>query len=332
MENRAHALAAGLFVVAITALLIAMTLWLTRDTANMNTYDMVSREAVTGLQVEAPVRFKGVSVGRVTSIGFDPKQRSNVLITVAINDSAPITQSTFATLAFQGVTGLSYVQLDDAGRSTEPLKAGPGGVPRIPLHPNALGQLTDQVGSLMTKLDHAIDGVNRLLGPENQATLSQTLAEMSATAQSTRHLMQNLDKTLTAQFGPQHTSIPALVQQTTATMKATEAAAVAARQTLVQVDGTVAAARQGVAQVTGPNGVLQRMDQGASTLTQTTLPGIERLTAGATHTFGRLGEVVNRVNDNPQVLLYGNGPIPPGPGEPGFVAPTAPAHGTPPAR
>ena len=119
MENRAHALAAGLFVVAITALLIAMTLWLTRDTANMKTYDMVSREAVTGLQVEAPVRFKGVSVGRVTSIGFDPKQRSNVLITVAINDSAPITQSTFATLAFQGVTGLSYVQLDDAGRSTD---------------------------------------------------------------------------------------------------------------------------------------------------------------------------------------------------------------------
>lgn len=332
MENRAHALAAGLFVVAITALLIAMALWLTRDTADMSTYDMVSDEAVTGLQVEAPVRFKGVSVGRVTSIGFDPKQRSNVLITVAINDSAPITQSTFATLAFQGVTGLSYVQLDDAGHSTEPLKTGPDGVPRIPLHPNALGQLTDQVGSLMTKLDHAIDGVNRLLGPENQATLSQTLAEMSATAQSTRHLMQNLDKTLTAQFGPQHTSIPALVQQTTATMKATEAAAVAARQTLVQVDGTVAAARQGVAQVAGPNGVLQRVDQGANTLTQTTLPGIQRLTTDATHTFGRLGAVANRVNDNPQVLLYGNGAIPPGPGEPGFVTPATAAHGTSPTR
>jgi phospholipid/cholesterol/gamma-HCH transport system substrate-binding protein len=322
MENRAHALAAGLFVVAITALLIAMTLWLTRDTANMNTYDMVSQEAVTGLQVEAPVRFKGVAVGRVTSIGFDPEQRSNVLITVAINDAAPVTQSTFATLAFQGVTGLSYVQLDDEGNSTEPLKAGPGGVPRIPLHPNALGQITDQVGSLMTKLDHAIDGVNRLLSPENQATLSQTLAEMSKTAQSTRQLTQNLDKTLAAQFGPQHTSIPALVQQTTSAMKAAEAAAVAARQTLTQVDGTVAAARQGMARVTGPHGVLQRVDQGANTLTQSTLPGIQRLTTDATHTLGRLGDVANTVDDNPQVLLYGSGTIPPGPGEPGFVAPT----------
>jgi phospholipid/cholesterol/gamma-HCH transport system substrate-binding protein len=34
--------------------------------------------------------------------------------------------------------------------------------------------------------------------------------------------------------------------------------------------------------------------------------------------------VFNSFNDNPQSLIYGSGPIPPGPGEPGFVAPGRP--------
>ena len=32
MENKAHAMAAGIFVVAVTVLLIALAAWLTRDT------------------------------------------------------------------------------------------------------------------------------------------------------------------------------------------------------------------------------------------------------------------------------------------------------------
>jgi phospholipid/cholesterol/gamma-HCH transport system substrate-binding protein len=332
MENRAHALAAGLFVVAITALLIAMALWLRRDVTHTNAYEMVSQEAVTGLQVEAPVRFKGVAVGKVTAIGFDPTRRSNVLITLAINDTAPVTQSTFATLAFQGVTGLSFVQLDDNGTSSEPIQPGPDGVPRIPLHPNALGQITDQVASLMSKLDHAIDGINHVLSPENQASLSQALVELNKTAQSTQRLTQNLDRTLTAQFGPQNTSIPKLVEQTTAAMKATEETAVAARRTLTELDGTIADARQGLARVTGPDGVLQRVDQGVGAVTQTTLPGIQRLTTDATHTLRRLDRVANTVDENPQALLYGSGKIPPGPGEPGYVAPAGPGGSATPNR
>ena len=33
MENKAHALAAGAFVLVVAALLVALAVWLTRDTA-----------------------------------------------------------------------------------------------------------------------------------------------------------------------------------------------------------------------------------------------------------------------------------------------------------
>jgi phospholipid/cholesterol/gamma-HCH transport system substrate-binding protein len=71
MENKSHAIAAGTFVLLVTALLIAMAVWLTRDTSEQRIFEISSRESVNGLQPQAGVRFKGVLVGRVTSLGLD---------------------------------------------------------------------------------------------------------------------------------------------------------------------------------------------------------------------------------------------------------------------
>ncbi|HRL37048.1 MAG TPA: MlaD family protein, partial [Ottowia beijingensis] len=85
MENKAHALAAGAFVLAVTALLIGLAMWLLRDEVNTTTYEMVSAEAVSGLQPQAAVRYKGVAVGKVTDISFDPDNRANVLVRIAVS-------------------------------------------------------------------------------------------------------------------------------------------------------------------------------------------------------------------------------------------------------
>src|SRR3954469_7580144 len=116
MENKAHALAAGIFMVIATALLIGLAAWLTRDTGQRDAYEISTREAVTGLQPQAAVRYRGVDVGKVSTIGFDPKVQGNVLMRLDIDHEAPVTKETFATLSYQGVTGLAYVQLDDNGK------------------------------------------------------------------------------------------------------------------------------------------------------------------------------------------------------------------------
>ncbi|RYF35295.1 MAG: MCE family protein, partial [Comamonadaceae bacterium] len=91
MENKAHALAAGLFVLALTVLLLVLGAWLTRDQGQKDRYEISTREAVTGLQAQAPVRYRGVDVGKVAEIGFDPKAQGNVLIRLDIDHEAPIT-------------------------------------------------------------------------------------------------------------------------------------------------------------------------------------------------------------------------------------------------
>ena len=141
MENKSHAFAAGLFVLVVTALVVGLGVWLTRDRGNYQSYELSSGEGVAGLQPQAAVRYKGVSVGRVTHIGFDSQASGNVLIRIAVSVDAPITPTTFAVLGYQGVTGLAYVLLDDAGEPYPAIAPGPSGLPRLPLRTSPFTQL-----------------------------------------------------------------------------------------------------------------------------------------------------------------------------------------------
>ncbi|MBK5105725.1 MAG: hypothetical protein JJE42_15875 [Burkholderiales bacterium] len=55
MENRAHALAAGLFTLVLGAALAAVALWFSKDDIKLIPYVMTTSSSVTGLKVEAPV-------------------------------------------------------------------------------------------------------------------------------------------------------------------------------------------------------------------------------------------------------------------------------------
>src|SRR6185369_6661990 len=100
MENKAHAMAAGIFVVVVSVLLVGLAAWLTRDTGQRDAYEISTRETLTGLQAQAPVRYRGVDVGKVASIGFDPKVPGYVLLRLEIDRDAPVTRDTFATLSY----------------------------------------------------------------------------------------------------------------------------------------------------------------------------------------------------------------------------------------
>lgn len=330
MENKAHALAAGIFVVAITALLLMMALWLTRDVTNTVSYEITSDNAVTGLQVQATVRYRGVNVGKVTAIGFDPTTRGNVLIKIAVSPNTPITRSTYAQLTFQSIAaGQTFVQLDDDGHSTEPPALGPDGPPRIPLRPNAFGQLSDQAGELLVKIGEATERINKLLGQDNQEKLTKAIAAIGTTADDIGQLARTADRTLRTQLDPARTDLSALVRQAGATLKATEEAASETRRSMAAIGATTQDLRQSLVHISGPGGTLDRVDQGLGILATSTLPRLGQLTDDTGRAVRRIDLLANLLGENPQALLYGNGPAMAGPGEPGFVAPgplAAPAH------
>ncbi|NJM44246.1 MAG: MCE family protein [Brachymonas sp.] len=234
MENKSHALAAGAFVILVTALLIGLAAWLMRDTRIRDAVEFSTRESVTGLSPQAPVRYRGIAVGKVDSIEFDPQVRGNVLVRLAVDQGTPITKSTYAVLGYQGVTGLAYVQLDDPGASNELLDLSGFKVPRIELKPSLLSKLSDQGANILIQVEETAKRLNLLLAPENQKVLFGSVQAVGQSAQNFSNQVTAMQKVLDAQFGPERTDIPALVRDTRQTMQALQSTSAEFNKTAVE--------------------------------------------------------------------------------------------------
>ena len=194
MENKAHALIAGAFVVLITALLAGLAIWLTRDNTERNLYEMSTSETVSGLQPQATVRYRGVAVGKVERIGFDQKVKGNVLIRVSIDQAAPVTRSTFATVASQGVTGLGFIQLDDdGGGSAERLVPTDDDPPRIPLKQGGIDKLLKQSEVIFDQAELATTRINQLLSAQNEAAINTAVTQLAEAAGSINRVAKALE-------------------------------------------------------------------------------------------------------------------------------------------
>ena len=321
MENKSHAFAAGLFVLVVTALVVGLGVWLTRDRGNYQSYELSSGEGVAGLQPQAAVRYKGVSVGRVTHIGFDSQASGNVLIRIAVSVDAPITPTTFAVLGYQGVTGLAYVLLDDAGEPYPAIAPGPSGLPRLPLRTSPFTQLFDQGPAILSRVQEATERINQVLSDDNQRLLRELLANTGLAAGSVHTLSQRLDATVQQRLDPALAALPPLAREATGALQSM-------RQAGEQVSGMAAEIGQTAKRINAPGGTLEQTERGAQALAQaverfgtTTLPRMERAADETARAARLTGRAASSLGENLQGILYGPGRGQPGPGEPGFTAP-----------
>ena len=81
METKVNYAAVGLFVLALSAALVAGILWIASGGAFQKHYDLylaIEEESVAGLNLNAPVKYNGVDVGKVRDIRLDPRDQARV--------------------------------------------------------------------------------------------------------------------------------------------------------------------------------------------------------------------------------------------------------------
>lgn len=309
MENRAYALAAGLFVLVLGAALVAGVLWLNRDErAGGVPYEVVTTRPVSGLKVEAAVRFRGVDVGKVESIRFDPAEPGRVVIGITVESGTPITRGTFAQLGFQGVTGLSFVALDDDGSKREPLASTADSPARIAMRPS----LFDTGEGVVTAFGEVAERINRLLAEDNQKVLLGTLARIDAASAKAAKLAESLEPGAKA-LAPLLADTRAAVNDARGAVKRAEEM-VAAMTTLARKleERSVALGQLGD----------NAADVGAAarSLNDETLPRLNALADELRREARVLDRVLTGLADQPHSLVFGPPPRRPGPGEAGFEA------------
>lgn len=320
MENKSHAIAAGIFVLVIVGLLGGLAAWLTRDQASYARYELTTTQAVTGLQEQAAVRYKGVTVGKVESIGFDPEMAGRVLIHIGVDRNTPLTANTYARLGYQGVTGLAHIELDNDVRPLPSEGESPDGYPRLPMRPSNLSLIASQGPEVIGSIHDMVARINRLLSDENQRVLLATAEGVGEAARSTTSLIQSLETSWNERLEPalarftDDDTLQAL-QSATASLDAMGKAVTDAAQRLSAHGGTLDQLKTMMNQLAG---IAEKIDAA-------TLPGITRTLQDIGAAARNVGTLTREISRNPQALIYGPNTSLPGPGEPGYVPPTAAA-------
>ncbi len=327
MENKSHALAAGVFVLGLAALFVSMVLWLTRDATDRHEFELVTSDAVSGLQPQAGVRYKGVLVGRVEEIELDPAVKGQIRIQIAVDKNTPITKSTFASLAYQGITGLSFIQLDDTGESAQILEPGHDNLARIPMRDGLVSQLTERGGNLLEKVDLITQNVNSLLQAENQKIFVESIRNLGHAAENISHLARNANNVMGQQTKGEQINLPRVLAQTESTLKSIQTSTERMGESLEAVRTTATEFKRLSGRMGEPGGTLDQLEQSSEVIQFTAqsihsnlMPAINRSADSSVYAVRQWGRVADDLSNTPEVLFWGKDAPSAGPGEAGFVA------------
>lgn len=126
METRANYIAIGAFVFATLIIGFVFIYWLGARAEGPRALPVkvVFNGAVTGLSVGGAVNFNGIKIGDVGDLGFDPKDPRVVIATIRVSPTTPLRTDVKATLGFQTLSGIAYVDLS-GGSTSAPLLLDP---------------------------------------------------------------------------------------------------------------------------------------------------------------------------------------------------------------
>jgi len=175
LNNRVNYTLIGFLVLFGVALMFGFSYWLLKPSADDKTmkYYIYFDESVLGLNIDSPVKYRGITVGKVVELKINPKNTEQVEVLINILKSTPIKSDTVAKLTSQGITGLSYINLSLGSNNAPPLVAKDGQkYPIIKTSPSFFERFEKSFGSVSTKLYKTLSGTEKLLNDENQKQIA----------------------------------------------------------------------------------------------------------------------------------------------------------------
>jgi phospholipid/cholesterol/gamma-HCH transport system substrate-binding protein len=200
METKANYVAVGAFVMAAVLGLVIALLWLagaqySEEFAYYRTY---FTGAVTGLGDGTAVRYNGINVGHVSKLTFDPNDPKRVIVDLQIDPTLKIHTDSVASIASEGLTGGTYVEIDGGSKNAPVLhqKTMFGDYPVIQSKVSTLQALENSLPEIMQKINRIADHVNAVLSNQNIKNFSGILASVNKTTQTVAARSDDIDKTL----------------------------------------------------------------------------------------------------------------------------------------
>lgn len=193
METNVNYTIVGAFVLGLIACIVMSIIWLSAGFSDVKftNYEVLMKESVTGLAIDAAVEFNGVNVGSVKSIEISKEDPRTVILLLDIKEGTPVTLATRATLKMKGLTGIGYLALIDNGTDTRLLKAEPGqAYPIINTSPSLFVRFDSALTKLSDSLHQVSMSMQSLLDQQNLRSIKYILQNMQIVTKAMPQLLK----------------------------------------------------------------------------------------------------------------------------------------------
>jgi len=301
METKASYIVVGSFVLALVAGIFLFVVWLAAVPSPRHTtiYHIDFRDPVTGLEVGGRVLYRGIPVGTVTHIGIDPESVEEIQVTVEIDSSTPVREDTVATLGFQGLTFVAFVQLEGGTQGAPPLMPKGGRrIATIKSRASPLQRVFNSAPELLDRINGLVERADKVLSDENVKLISDSLANLHA---------------VTATFADKSKEIASVIDDAAATMHSLNALSVNLNTQTTQLSAelkpTIAELRKSAASIgtlaDDLNAVVEENRRPFKDFTSQGLYELTEFLAQARIAAEALTRLANKLEENPSQLLLG---------------------------
>ena len=292
----------------LAAALIGGVLWIASGGSLQKKFDLylaIEEESVAGLSLNAPVKYNGVDVGKVSDIRLDPANPDRVRLIFAIEHGTPIKVDTVAVLKTQGLTGIAYVELGGGSKDSPILEVGAHEpYPVIRTNPSLATRLENVLTSVLAKLDRTSGNIDALLDVENRAALKSALADIASVAHTFAARSSEIDAGIVNAAKTADNSARVTSQLGQLIDRIGRAA-----DSVDQMGNDVSLAGRSTAETVNAVGA------DAQRFASDTLPEVQRLLGELNDLSISLRRLSEQTARDPAGLLRGRMPVPDGPGE-----------------
>ncbi|MEO6626606.1 MAG: MlaD family protein, partial [Burkholderiaceae bacterium] len=303
METKVNLPLVGVFVLVLAATLLVGVLWLASGGAFRTHYDQyqaIEDESVAGLNLNAPVKYNGVDVGKVREITLDATNPQRVNLVFAIERGTPIKVDTVAILKTQGLTGIAYVELSGGAANSPLLQAvPPNRYPVILTKPSLGARLENVLTTVLAKLDDTSGNINAMLSEGNRLAFTSALTDIASVARTLAARNKLIDRGIVDAARTLDNSAQASTRVAPA-LESIGRSANAVEKMGQSVERTSTSAGKTIDTVGAD---VQRMSA-------QTLPELERLMGELSALTGSLRRLSEQTERDPRGLLFGRKPVP----------------------
>lgn len=309
MESKAHPLLVGTFTVVFILGMLAFVAWLVNLGLGeeQTRYQLVFEQSVAGIDEGTTVRVQGIDVGKVERIRLGVENPTQVPVVIAVRSDLPVSEDAYVTMESLGITGATYLALHPGEAGGPQLTAADGQqMATIATRSSGgLGAIMDTLPKVAADLRATVDRVSEVLDEERMAQVDRILDNIAKTTDAAPDVMREARVALRDAQGALITG---------------EKAAAEARQTFRSADSlidgeikrTVREARRAASSLSDAASRLERTVRrtGASVgdFADEGLTEIRYLVSESRRMVGELTQLADRLQDNPNALVFGEEP------------------------